>query len=669
MIEQYLPPQSRQFYIRVRAQKHEEAIAARREQLIELRRMNAARGSLLSGSQLLAEWQLSETCIGAMATGLLDAALEACDLYEIPLDQNLSTCIESEIKNTIETQFRHALRNHSTSIGGSTLPTNIKDVFAGRIPAATFNILNPIQIRLEKFRVAGTRRRTNTRSESKEKNRNMGLDLSSAEQAALAALGDVYPQKVHLHQLAAKIVPPLEHGALLQAIDGLHSRRLIECKPLKGAEGLVDAVNILLSSEGTRLLKEMGSSKESPAVVKVLNVLISSPSDVSAERDAVESAIQEWNNNHHKSTGIMLHPVRWETHAFPALGDRPQGILNRQIVESAHFLIGIFGNRLGTPTGEAHSGTIEEIEEIRKSGRHVSLYFSSAPVPRDVDRAQWDALEEYRLSVQKRGLCISFASVDELRRLVTQHLPKIVDEVLAIMKSSSAAVGPRKPSSAVQQAMKLLPTTIRRPVIGLAANDDLNPKEMELLWTVSKSSDGQIYHSLTLDGESIQANARQFLLGADARTASEWLSALRGLENRGFIEPLSDNRVFFKVTGEGYAATDQLEDFARWDAHSVTLRAYYMNAEAQELTLACKSIVALPATYYPDQVGAETSVQRSLKERRSLLIDGLGSMPNIDWQPTDLEFMNDASRKVETFRVDGMAYIRPGRLKLPIVSD
>jgi hypothetical protein len=206
--------------------------------------------------------------------------------------------------------------------------------------------------------------------------------------------------------LAAKIVPPLEHGALLQAVDGLHSRRLIECKPLKGAEGLVDAANILLSSEGARWLKEMDSSKESPAVVKVFNVLISSPSDVSAEREAVESAIQEWNINHHKSTGIMLHPVRWETHAFPALGDRPQGILNRQIVKSAHFLIGIFGNRLGTPTGAAPSGTIEEIEEIRKSGRHVSLYFSNAPVPRDVDRAQWDALEDYRRSLQQRA-CIS----------------------------------------------------------------------------------------------------------------------------------------------------------------------------------------------------------------------------------------------------------------------
>ncbi len=496
----------------------------------------------------------------------------------------------------------------------------------------------------------------------------MGLDLNSAEQAILTALGEIYPQKVHLHQLAAKMIPALEHGALLQAVGGLHSRRLIECKPLKGAEGLEDAANILLSSEGARWLKDTDSSKESPAVVKVLNVLISSPSDVNAERDAVESAIQEWNINHHKSTGIMLHPVRWETHAFPALGDRPQGILNRQIVKSAHFLIGIFGGRLGTPTGEAPSGTIEEIEEIRKSGRHVSLYFSNAPVPRDVDRAQLDALEEYRRSLQQRGLYSSFASVDELRRLVTQHLPKIVAEVRAIMKSGSTAVGLQKPTPVAQQPMKRVPTTVRRLVTGLLTDENLNPKEVELLWNAAKSSDGEIYHSSTLDGEGIRANGRHFLVEADTRTASEWLSALRGLENRGFIEPLSDERDFFKLTGEGYAAADQLEEFARWKAQSITLRAYYMNADPQELKLACKGIVALPATYYPDEIGADLSVQPILKESRSLLVEGLGSMPDIDWQPTDVEFMDDTTGKVESFRVGGMQYIRPSRLKLPIVS-
>jgi hypothetical protein len=44
-------------------------------------------------------------------------------------------------------------------------------------------------------------------------------------------------------------------------------------------------------------------------------------------------------------------------------------------------------------------------------------------------------------------------------------------------------------------------------------------------------------------------------------------------------------------------------------------------------------------------------------------------MPSIDWEPTDIEFMDDHTGKVETFRVDGMKHIRPGRLKLPIISQ
>jgi hypothetical protein len=491
----------------------------------------------------------------------------------------------------------------------------------------------------------------------------MGLDLSLAEQAVLAALGEAYPKKVHLHQLAEKIEPPLERGALLQAVDGLYSRRLVECKPLRSNQGLEDAANILLSPEGTDCLRKLGSGEQVTAAVKVLNVLIASPSDVHAERDAVESAIHEWNTNHHASTGIMLQPVRWETHSYPAIGDRPQGILNKQIVKSAHFLIGIFGNRLGTPTGEAPSGTIEEIETIRKTGRHVALYFSNAPVPRDVDRAQLEALQSYQRTLQGQGLYFTFASVEELRRLVAGHLPKIVGDVQTSLKIDNAQ------KSSARQSVNSTPARVRRTVAGLSASDELTPKEVELLWTAAKSPDGEIYHSLTLDGEGLRSNERHFLLGADARTASEWLSALRGLENRGLVEALSEDHDFFRLTGEGYSAADQVEDFARWDVQFVTLRAYYMNADARELKLACRSIVALPATYYPDQIGADRSIQRSLKDRRSLLVEATGAMPSIDWEPTDIEFMDDHTGKVETFRVDGMKHIRPGRLKLPIISQ
>jgi hypothetical protein len=171
------------------------------------------------------------------------------------------------------------------------------------------------------------------------------------------------------------------------------------------------------------------NSHKPPRTAIVLNVLVASPSDVSEERDIVTSSVYAWNAAHYSTSGIMLNPIRWETHSYPASGDRPQAIVNRQIVDQGDFLIGIFGTRLGTPTGQAQSGTIEEVERFRKAGKHVALYFSTADVPRDADRDQLRALEEYQRGRQKDTLYDTFRSVEELRQRVSQHLPHIVSEV------------------------------------------------------------------------------------------------------------------------------------------------------------------------------------------------------------------------------------------------
>lgn len=168
----------------------------------------------------------------------------------------------------------------------------------------------------------------------------------------------------------------------------------------------------------------------------VINVLIASPSDVSAERDVVTNAIYEWNAANYKNKGIMLNPLRWETHSYPSSGDRPQAIINRQITSEGDFLIGIFGNRIGTPTGKAASGTIEEIEEFRAAGKLVALYFSSAPVPRDADRSQLEAVEKYQQERQHDTLYATFGSLEELQQRVAHHLPMIVSEVYKQLQSS-----------------------------------------------------------------------------------------------------------------------------------------------------------------------------------------------------------------------------------------
>ncbi len=48
-------------------------------------------------------------------------------------------------------------------------------------------------------------------------------------------------------------------------------------------------------------------------------------------------------------------------------GSRPQEVINSAIVDKCDLLVGIFWTRIGSPSGEADSGTIEEIELVAKA--------------------------------------------------------------------------------------------------------------------------------------------------------------------------------------------------------------------------------------------------------------------------------------------------------------
>jgi hypothetical protein len=181
----------------------------------------------------------------------------------------------------------------------------------------------------------------------------MSEDLTPDEIGVLMVLAEASPERLHLHQLAPRTSLGDDRPRLLRVVDGLIVRRLIECTPLRGSEGLDDAANILISDQGAKLLDSINGHRAEasitesnrtvrPVTATILNVLISCPSDVTAESESVMNAIQEWNANNHAQTGIMLHPVHWRTHSYPEAGDRPQGLINKQIVDSGHLLIGIF---------------------------------------------------------------------------------------------------------------------------------------------------------------------------------------------------------------------------------------------------------------------------------------------------------------------------------------
>ncbi|BDV36536.1 DUF4062 domain-containing protein [Methylocystis iwaonis] len=162
----------------------------------------------------------------------------------------------------------------------------------------------------------------------------------------------------------------------------------------------------------------------------ILRVLIASPSDLAEERDATTQAINEWNALHAAAESVVLLPVRWETHATPRAGVRPQQTINEQLVRTADMVVGLFWTKLGTNTGVAESGTVEEIDQFVETGKPALLYFSSRPIdPAKIDIKQHKKLKAFRDETYKTALVGGFASPDELRQALAANLLRQVRQM------------------------------------------------------------------------------------------------------------------------------------------------------------------------------------------------------------------------------------------------
>src|ERR1700681_1395650 len=134
-----------------------------------------------------------------------------------------------------------------------------------------------------------------------------------------------------------------------------------------------------------------------PYTATVYHVIITSPSDTALERDAIAQAIYDWNAVNSTTLQVVLLPRRWESEMLPQMGDRPQSLLNAQIVDSSDLMIATFWTRLGSHTGAAESGSVEEIQQFLDANKPVLLYFSSVPVvPGTIDLKQLEKLNEFK---------------------------------------------------------------------------------------------------------------------------------------------------------------------------------------------------------------------------------------------------------------------------------
>src|SRR5882757_9787465 len=118
------------------------------------------------------------------------------------------------------------------------------------------------------------------------------------------------------------------------------------------------------------------------------------------------------------------------THAMPETGVRPQDAINRQLVAECDLLLGMFWTKLGTSTGVAESGTVEEIDQFVAADKPALLYFSRRPIdPEKIDLRQHRKLRGFKAATCKKALIGSFSGSEDLRQTLVRNLLSQVREL------------------------------------------------------------------------------------------------------------------------------------------------------------------------------------------------------------------------------------------------
>ncbi|MBE2255595.1 MAG: hypothetical protein IAE65_05290 [Ignavibacteria bacterium] len=274
----------------------------------------------------------------------------------------------------------------------------------------------------------------------------------------------------------------------------------------------------------------------------VIQVMIASPGDVSEEREIIRKVLHSWNDVNSQSSKIMLASVSWESHSSPELGTRPQELINDRLLNDCDLLIGVFWTRLGTPTGKAESGTVEEIEKHIAIGKPAMIYFSSKPVaPESINADQFNKVKEVREKLKSKGLVETYENINEFEMKVHKQIS------ICIIKN------------------KYIQELINKPKIKNSENKltaseqeyELSKEAISLLKAAASDNNGTILKISTFGGKIIQAGSETFGEGG-ARESAKMEAALDELEKNYLIVGRGYNDKVYELTHEGWNLADTL---------------------------------------------------------------------------------------------------------------
>jgi hypothetical protein len=178
--------------------------------------------------------------------------------------------------------------------------------------------------------------------------------------------------------------------------------------------------------------------------MKIIRIFLASPGDLQEERQIVAEAIEDLQLTIGKTRNVHLELIRWETHAYPDIGDYSQAVINNQIGEYS-LLVGIMWQRFGTKTQSAASGTVEEFNLAYKLFEKfrvpkIMFYFKSAKTLRNkYELEQLRSVFDFKEKLQNNGVLYwEFDVVRDFERKLRVHLYHHIEDILSARESGAS---------------------------------------------------------------------------------------------------------------------------------------------------------------------------------------------------------------------------------------
>ena len=161
----------------------------------------------------------------------------------------------------------------------------------------------------------------------------------------------------------------------------------------------------------------------------VYKIMIGAPSDIIEEVDIAINVINHWNYLNSEIQKVVCLPLHWSISSYPEVGRHPQKVINNQVVSKSDLLICVFGSKLGTPTDDYASGSVEEIEEHIKKGKPVMIFFKRVLDINNCDIEQLTRLRKFKESIGDKALYVDYNDATDFGKILTDKLILCINSI------------------------------------------------------------------------------------------------------------------------------------------------------------------------------------------------------------------------------------------------